>query len=134
MIPGTIRYQDRWKWFLSASRTFLNPPGPRGKATNLRFRARTFLEMFAKKQLYSLLALFWGDPPGRDGPGLTGLSAKPSLESRHTGMQQTGLADSWGTSHPGWPQKRQIGNSRSNRKYRKNQEKLLKQIKPKETQ
>ena len=35
VVPGTNRYQDRWKWFLPASRSFLNPPGPLGKAKNL---------------------------------------------------------------------------------------------------
>ena len=33
----TDRYQDRWKWFLPASRSFLNPPEPREKTKNLDF-------------------------------------------------------------------------------------------------
>ena len=36
------KYQDRWTWFLVVSRSFLNPPGPQGKAKDLYFRTRTF--------------------------------------------------------------------------------------------
>ena len=42
MILGTYRYQDRWKWFLSAFRTSLTPPGPPGKAKSLSFRTQMF--------------------------------------------------------------------------------------------
>ena len=64
MIPGLYRYQDRWKWFLPASRSSLNPPGPPGKGKNLSFRTRKFTEKIRKNMLYSLLIPFWGDPPG----------------------------------------------------------------------
>ena len=43
MTTGTDRYQDRWKCFLPASRSSLNPPEPREKAKNLSFRTRTFI-------------------------------------------------------------------------------------------
>ena len=39
---ANVRYQDRWKWFLQASRSSLNPPGPPGKANNLSFWTRLF--------------------------------------------------------------------------------------------
>ena len=42
MIPGTIRYQDRWKWLLPAPRSSLNLPGPRGKAKSLLYGTRHF--------------------------------------------------------------------------------------------
>ena len=42
MIPGTIRYQDRWKCFLPASRSSPKPPEPRGQAKKLCFRTRRF--------------------------------------------------------------------------------------------
>ena len=64
VIPGTNRYQDRWKWFLSASRTFLNPPGPWEKAKNLSFRTRFLKENVEKQSLLALLAPFLGTPPG----------------------------------------------------------------------
>ena len=69
MIPGTYRYQDRWKWFLPASRSFLNPPEPSGKAENLSFRTRMFREnIVTKKSLVALLTLFLGTPLRGDGP------------------------------------------------------------------
>ena len=40
VTTDTDRYQDRWKWFLPAARSSLNPPGCREKAKNLLFRAR----------------------------------------------------------------------------------------------
>ena len=69
MIPGTNRYQDRWKWFLLASRSSLNPPGHPGKAKNLRFRTRKFTEKFANKSFCSYLTPLLGGPPQGDGPG-----------------------------------------------------------------
>ena len=51
VTTDTDRYQDRWKLFLPAPRSFLNPPGPLGKAKNLSFRARTFEETI-KGNLY----------------------------------------------------------------------------------
>ena len=64
MIPGTSRYQDRWKWFLPASRASLNPPGPSRKAKNLSFRTRQVPDKLANKSWYSLLTPFGGTPPG----------------------------------------------------------------------
>ena len=64
-VLGTIRYQDRWKCFLPASRTSLNPPGPQEKAKNLSFRTRIFREKFGKISLLALLTPFLGTPPGR---------------------------------------------------------------------
>ena len=49
VITGTSRYQDRWKWLLPASRSSLNPPGPRGKAKNMFYRTRYFIEQMKKK-------------------------------------------------------------------------------------
>ena len=46
VTTGTYRYRDRWKWFLQASRSFLNPPGPWGEAQNLSFRIRMFKENY----------------------------------------------------------------------------------------
>ena len=51
MIPGTIRYLERRKWFLPASRSSLKPLGPRGKAKHLSFRTRFFTDKFGKQSL-----------------------------------------------------------------------------------
>ena len=48
VTTASERYQDRWKWFLQASRSSLNPPGPRGKAKNLFYRTRQFIEKIKK--------------------------------------------------------------------------------------
>ena len=69
---GPYRYHDRWKWFLPASRSSLNPPGPPGKAKSLSFRTRNFREQIRKKNIIFLInlclrALFWGTPRA-DGP------------------------------------------------------------------
>jgi hypothetical protein len=42
ICTATYRYQ--WKCFLPASRSSLNPPGPREKANNLSFRTRHFIK------------------------------------------------------------------------------------------
>ena len=68
MLPGTCRYQDRWKWFLPASRSFPNPPGTHGKAKNLSFRIRIFEEQSANKNPYWPYKSFFGGPPRGDGP------------------------------------------------------------------
>ena len=44
MTTGTYRYQDRWKWFLPASQSFLKPSGPPGKAKHLLYRTRNVTE------------------------------------------------------------------------------------------
>ena len=61
--------QDRWKWFLPAPRSSLNPPGPSTKAKNLSFRTRNFREKFGKKSLLALLTPFFWDPPGQMADG-----------------------------------------------------------------
>ena len=74
MTTGTYRYQDGWKWFLPASRTSLNPPGPSTKAKNLSFRTRNFRETNRENFLISLINPFLGGPPRRDGPGVRSIS------------------------------------------------------------
>ena len=64
MIPDTIRYQDRWKWFLPASRSSLNPPGPPGKAKKLSFRTRKCYRKIWIKIIIFIINPFFGDPPG----------------------------------------------------------------------
>ena len=46
------------EWILSASRTFLNPPGPWGNAKNLLYRTRKVTEKISKSTLCSLLITF----------------------------------------------------------------------------
>ena len=64
VILGTSRYQDGWKWFLPASRSSLNPPGPPRKAKHVSFRTRFVREKFGEKSLLALLTPFLGTPPG----------------------------------------------------------------------
>ena len=60
MTTGTYRYQDRWKWFLPASWSSLNPSGPQGKTKNLFYRTRNCIEKILKISLLSLLIPFLG--------------------------------------------------------------------------
>ena len=60
---GPYRYQDGWKWFLPASRSSLNLPGPQEKTKNLGFRTRQNSEKLEKK-IFALLTPFLGTPPG----------------------------------------------------------------------
>ena len=54
---GHFRYQDRWKWILPASRTFLNPPEPQGKANNLSYGTQPRAEKI-KEQILSSLHIY----------------------------------------------------------------------------
>ena len=65
VIPRTIRYQDRWKRFLPASRSSLNPPGPSGKAKNLSFRTRKFTENIMGKSEVGGVSQFVKPPTGK---------------------------------------------------------------------
>ena len=66
MTTGTYRYQDRWKWFLPASWSSLNPSGPQGKTKNLFYRTRNCIEKILKISLLSLLIPFLGPIRGGD--------------------------------------------------------------------
>ena len=65
MTPVTDRYHDRWKWFLPASRSSLNPPGPQEKAKNLSFRTRNFIYILETIPVISLLLPLKGPIGGR---------------------------------------------------------------------
>ena len=98
-ILGTNRYQDRWKWFLPASRSSLNPPGPSEKPKNLSFRTRIFTEKFGKFSLLALLIPFWGGPPRGDGPVPRAIACRSwtkSCRKSNTSKALTeGRAQSW---------------------------------------
>ena len=49
-----------WKWCLPASRSSLNPPGPREKNKNPRFRTRSFTENIRK--MFDVLMKFFCGP------------------------------------------------------------------------
>ena len=68
VTTGSDMYQDRWRWFLPASRSSLNPPGPSGKAKNLSFNPRKIYRKIQKNFLISLINPFLGGPPRGDGP------------------------------------------------------------------
>ena len=53
-------HQDRWKWFLPASRTFPNPPGPWGKAKNRFYRTRNFIRKNNEQIINRLINSFSG--------------------------------------------------------------------------
>ena len=74
---------NRWKWFLPACPSSLNPPGPSKKAKNLSFRPRTFAEKFGKKSLLALYIPFLGGtPPGEmDPPGASTPEEVPVIDS-----------------------------------------------------
>ena len=54
-IYRNTRYQDGWKWFLQASRSFLKPPGPRENAQNLCVIAQWYTWNISNKSWLSSL-------------------------------------------------------------------------------
>ena len=60
LTTGTYRYQDRWQWFLLASRSSLYPPGPRAEAQNLLYGARKVEDKIQKHPYCTYVSLFKG--------------------------------------------------------------------------